>query len=131
LENVKQHARPLTRCRFKPWKLLAFTCLNLSSPKANCMKLCREWMTSLFYAQMAGRRPMLFIRNCCNDLSSLSLASFSFSTGQNSHIQITSWNSLHWMQKWLQRKLHSRCAIVENRMFLKFLLSHQTKIVLT
>jgi hypothetical protein len=47
------------------------------------------------------QRPMLFIRNCCDDLFSLSIAYFSLSMGRNSHIQIMSWNSLHWMQKWL------------------------------
>jgi hypothetical protein len=96
---------PLTRRRVRPWKPLAFTCLNLFSPMANCMQFCHElcvWMTSLFYAQMAGRRLMLFIWNCCDDLSSLSIACFYFLMGRNSHIQIKGWNSLHWMQKWLQ-----------------------------
>jgi hypothetical protein len=42
-----------------------------------------------FFARMAGQRPMLFIQNCCDDLSSLSLAYFSLSMGRNFHIQIT------------------------------------------
>jgi len=42
----------------------------------------------LFSARMAGRRPMLFIQNCCNDLFSLSIAYFFVSMGRNSHIQI-------------------------------------------
>jgi hypothetical protein len=89
------------------------------------------WMMSLFSAWMAGRRPMLFIQNCCNDLSSLSIAYFSISMGRNSHIQIMGWNSLHWMQKWLQCKLCSWRVAVENRMLPKFLLSHWMKIVPT
>jgi hypothetical protein len=82
-------------------------------------------------AWMAGWRPMLFIQNCCNDFFSLSITYFSVSMGRNSHIQIMGWNSLHWMQKWLQRKLCSWRVAIENRMFSKFLLSHRTKTVPT
>jgi hypothetical protein len=125
---------PLTRRKVRPWKPLAFYLPELVFTHGQ-LYVALLWATcvndiSVFCPNGKTMTNVVYTEFLRWSLFSIYCLLFSLD-GWNSHIQITGWNSLHWMQKWLQRKLHSRRATIENKMLPKFLLSHRMKTIPT